>query len=195
MPNANPNPNPNANPNTKIATNPGRFLTLLERDGWEFCSRRTRSNAIISVVGIVAITRDQRVLLIEQHRVPLGKTVVEIPAGLVGDHAGQVEDDAIAAAVRELREETGFEGSNWRVLAHGPISAGLSDETMTLVMCTNATRVGPPQFDGEESIVTHEVPLADVGAFIEKATREGKLIDVKVPGAIALAREVLRTLP
>jgi len=169
----------------KVAANPGRFLTMMERDGWEFCTRRSKSGGTVGVVGIVAITRDEKVLLIEQVRVPLGKVVVEIPAGLVGDHGA--EDDVIAAAKRELGEETGFEGEGWRVLAEGPTSAGMSDEVMTLVMCVNARRVGPPQFDGEEQIVTHEVALAEVGAFIDAARREGKLIDIKAPGAIAMA--------
>lgn len=176
----------------EIAANPGRFLTLMTRDGWEFCTRRNKSGGAVGVVGIVAITRDEKVLLIEQHRVPIGRVVVEIPAGLVGDHAA--EDDAIGAAKRELREETGFEGEGWCVLAHGPTSAGMSDEVMTLVMCVNARRVGPPQFDGEEQIVTHDVALADVPAFLDAAARAGKVIDIKLPGAIAMARELLRRI-
>lgn len=178
---------------TKVAANPGRFLTLMTRDGWEFCTRRSKSGGTVGVVGIVAITHDEKVLLIEQVRVPLGRMVVEIPAGLVGDHGA--EDDVIAAAKRELREETGFEGDGWRVLAEGPTSAGMSDEVMTLVMCENARRVGPPEFDGEEQIATHEVALADVARFLAAAQREGKLVDIKVPGAIALAREAIRSRP
>lgn len=174
-----------ASDDAKIAANPGRFLTLMDRGGWEYCSRRSRDGAAVGVVGIVAITREEKVLLIEQVRVPLGKVVVEIPAGLVGDHGA--EDDVIAAARRELMEETGFVGEGWRVLAEGPTSAGMSDEVMTLVMCENARRVGPPEFDGEEQIVTHEVALGEVAAFVEAARRAGKLVDIKAPGAIAMA--------
>lgn len=169
----------------KIAANPGRFLALMDRGGWEYCTRRNSRGGTVGVVGIVAITHDAKVLLIEQVRVPLGNIVVEIPAGLVGDHGA--EDDVIAAAKRELREETGFASGHWRVLAEGPTSAGMSDEVMTLVMCESARRVGPPEFDGEEQIVTHEVALADVATFLAAAQREGKLIDIKVPGAIAMA--------
>jgi ADP-ribose pyrophosphatase len=178
-----------SNGGAKIAANPGRFLTLMDRGGWEYCSRRKGDGAAVGgaavgVVGIVAITREGKVLLIEQVRVPLGKVVVEIPAGLVVDHGA--EDDAIAAAKRELMEETGFVGEGWRVLAEGPTSAGMSDEVMTLVMCVDARRVGPPQFDGEEQIVTHEVALGDVAGFVEAARRAGKLVDIKVPGAVAM---------
>ena len=54
----------------------GRYLDLVERDGWEYS---TRSNAS-AVVVIVAVTRDRRLLLVEQFRKPVGARVIDLPA-------------------------------------------------------------------------------------------------------------------
>ncbi len=61
---------------------------------------------------MLAITDENKVLLIEQFRPPLGKTVVEIPAGLAGD----ISEGETADRSRTTRalEETGYEAAEWR---------------------------------------------------------------------------------
>ena len=61
----------------------GRYLSLLERDGWEFASRCNASGVVV----LIAITDAGELLLIEQYRKPVQAPVVELPAGLVGDAA------------------------------------------------------------------------------------------------------------
>jgi len=61
----------------------GKFLSLVSNGRWEFTTRVGTAG----VVAIVAVTDDDRVVLVEQFRPPVGKFVVEIPAGLVGDTA------------------------------------------------------------------------------------------------------------
>ena len=51
------------------------------------------------------------VILVEQYRVPLGKYCLELPAGLIGDETEG--EDALASAVRELEEETGYRAAQW----------------------------------------------------------------------------------
>ncbi|MGC4031951.1 MAG: hypothetical protein QM754_09505 [Tepidisphaeraceae bacterium] len=70
----------------------GRFLKLVRKDSWEYV---VRPNAT-AVVGIIAMTPERRLLLVEQHRVPVGGPVIELPAGLVGDTDSA--EDLIAAA-------------------------------------------------------------------------------------------------
>src|SRR3546814_15962673 len=62
-------------------------------------ARNIRAAVIIAV-------EDGHVLLVEQYRVPLGCNCLELPAGLVGDHEDGEADDPLAAAGRELEEET-----------------------------------------------------------------------------------------
>ena len=59
----------------------GEFLRLLRRRHWEFVER-TNSRA---VAVIVAVTPADELVLVEQHRWPVGRPVIELPAGLVGD--------------------------------------------------------------------------------------------------------------
>ncbi|MEM7699899.1 MAG: NUDIX hydrolase, partial [Verrucomicrobiota bacterium] len=82
----------------------GRFIDLCRTArGWEYA---TRSNAK-GCVAILAETDDKRVVLVEQFRPPVGKRVIELPAGLAGDIPLQEEEPLVVAAKRELKEETG----------------------------------------------------------------------------------------
>src|SRR5829696_410163 len=85
----------------------GRHLSVLARGTWEYASRNTRRPA----VGIVAVTDDGKVLLVEQRRPPVNRNVIELPAGLAGDIAGAEHESLLEAAQRELLEETGYTAS------------------------------------------------------------------------------------
>ena len=52
-------------------------------------------------------------LLVEQHRPPVNQTVLELPAGLVGDLSNQPLENLEQAAKRELLEETGYHAAKW----------------------------------------------------------------------------------
>lgn len=152
----------------------GRFLRLIRRDGWEYASR-TNARA---VVGIVAVTPAGGLLLVEQERLPVGATVIELPAGLVGDEAP--DEDLAVAAGRELVEETGWEAERLQILGRGPSSAGLCDEITTLVRAAGLRRVGAGGGVAGERITVHEVPLAGVPAWLAAQERAGRLIDHKI---------------
>jgi ADP-ribose pyrophosphatase len=108
----------------------GRHLSLLARESWEFASRNTRRPA----VGIVALTDDNRVVLVEQYRAPVQRNVVELPAGLAGDLAGAENELLLDAAKRELLEETGYVARHWTELGRGYSSPGLTDEAIVLFL-------------------------------------------------------------
>ena len=90
----------------------GRFLSLVSQNGWEFATRVGSTG----VVAIIACTDDDEVLLVEQFRPPVGRNVVEIPAGLAGDITGSESEAFEEAARRELLEETGYGGGEWHYL-------------------------------------------------------------------------------
>ena len=91
--------------NNDITRYAGRYLSLLERDGWEFASRSNASGVVV----LVPVTGQGEIVLVEQFRKPVGKNVVELPAGLVGDHEDP-DESVLSAARRELEEETGLSG-------------------------------------------------------------------------------------
>jgi len=153
----------------------GNWLRLCRRGRWEF-AERTHGEGMAVI--IVAATPDDRVLFVEQPRVPLGARTIEMPAGLVGDQAG--EDSLEAAAHRELVEETGWRPSRVEVLLVGPTSSGMSSERIAFVRATGLERVGPGGGDESECITVHEVPRAEAPAWLMRKAREGYEVDLKL---------------
>jgi ADP-ribose pyrophosphatase len=161
----------------------GKFLELVAIGHWEL-ARRIRGS---TPVGIVAVTPDRHIVLISQFRVPVGKVVVEIPAGLVGDGEADVGETWQMAAGRELREETGYTATGFELLMEGPTSAGLTSECIRLVHAKGVTRVGEQMPDGDEHITVHLIALEKVEAFLAEQVAAGCLVDPKVYAALYFA--------
>jgi ADP-ribose pyrophosphatase len=157
----------------------GHYLSMLERDGWEFASRSNASGVVV----LVAVTSAEEIVLVEQYRKPVGALVIELPAGLVGDLTDPDEPILVAAA-RELEEETGYAASQLEVLMACPSSAGMSDEVVTFVLAKGLTRIGPGGGDDSEDIEVHIVPLADVDAWLSRQQSTGKALDPKIYAAL-----------
>ncbi|MEY3897814.1 MAG: hypothetical protein RLZZ214_3335, partial [Verrucomicrobiota bacterium] len=81
-----------------------RWLGLFRIGHWDFV-RRPNSDA---AVGILAITPERELILVEQFRIPMQRQVIEVPAGLVGDEPEFAGESLAATAGRELLEETGY---------------------------------------------------------------------------------------
>jgi len=82
----------------------GQFLRLRIKDGWEYVERPNCTGAVI----IVAVTTAGHLVLTEQFRIPIGKSVIEYPAGLIGDAGAQRE--TYAQAARRAQSCPGFCG-------------------------------------------------------------------------------------
>lgn len=98
-----------------------------------------------------------RLLLVKQYRPAVDAVTVEFPAGLIDE--GETPSQA---ALRELREETGFLGNVTAVHPPTPLSPGLSDESVVLVEVDvqGAKKPLPQQLDSSENIHVISVPLA-----------------------------------
>jgi ADP-ribose pyrophosphatase len=157
----------------------GRYLRLVNWSGWEFAERSRGLEA----VAIVAVTREKELILTEQFRVPLGKSVVDLPAGLVGDEG---EDTLESAASRELEEETGFKARSFRRVFSGPTSAGLSNEVLNLLFASGVTKVGDGGGVSGESIKVHVVKLDRLLGWIRRYEKTGGMVSPNVLVALAL---------
>jgi len=158
----------------------GKFVRMLSNNGWEYASRKNLSG----IVGIIAVTDKKELLLIEQFRPPVGKIVIEIPAGLAGDIKGSEDEALVKAARRELLEETGYTARTFKRVASGVPSAGICDEVITLFFARGLKFTGESHGDGSEQITTHLVPVAKVEAWINKQRKAGKEVDLKVYSAL-----------
>ncbi len=147
-----------AEENERIALYQGQHISMVARGHWEFVTRNTCRPA----VGIVAITDARNVVLVEQYRPPVGRTIFELPAGLAGDLATAEDEPLVEAAKRELLEETGYAATRWTELGSGYSSPGLTDESIVLFLAEGVTKHGPGGGDDNERITVHEVAVDDV---------------------------------
>lgn len=159
----------------------GRFITTRKRGRWEYVSRARGIKAAV----ILAIDEEDHVILVEQYRVPLGKACIELPAGLIGDEEGSQAEDATAAAVRELEEETGYQAERMEVLGEFWSSPGMVCESFTLLRAYGLTRVGDGGGTDGENITVHRVPLAGVAEAVAHWRAQGYGIDVKMLALLA----------
>ncbi|MDO5505528.1 MAG: NUDIX hydrolase [Pseudoxanthomonas suwonensis] len=153
----------------------GQWLRLVRIGHWESCER-THGQGMAVIV--IAVTPDDEVLFVEQHRIPLGASTIEMPAGLVGDDHDH--DSLESAARRELVEETGWEPGRVDVLLVGPTSAGMTNERIAFVRATGLRKVGSGGGVGDEAITVHAVARAQAPAWLLRKQAEGHELDLKL---------------
>lgn len=119
-------------------------------------------------VGVVALDTEDRVVLVGQFRYTLDVWSWEIPEGGV-----PFDEDPLAGAKRELREETGIEAREWVELARVHLSNSVSDEGGILYLATGLEQ-GEARPDGTETgIEVRRVPFAEALAM----TLDGRITD------------------
>ncbi len=102
-------------------------------------------------VNIIARTRDGRFLLIDQYRHGLQETAYEIPAGCVEPSDASM----LAAAQRELLEETGFGGGEWRQLTVIAPNPATQNNLTYCFVATDVERLGDQTPDATEDLRLH----------------------------------------
>jgi ADP-ribose pyrophosphatase len=164
----------------------GRFLRLVQTGGWEFVERVRASG----VVALVAVTAEGELILTEQFRRSQNGRVIDLPAGLAGDGPGS--EELVAAARRELIEETGYDARRFTRLADAPTSPGLTTEVVTFFRAAGLNQVGTGGGIEGEDIVIHTIKLARADAWLRRQSRAGKRIDCKVYAGLYFAQQARR---
>ena len=134
-------------------------------------------------VVMVALDKSDNVLLVNQYRAPLGKKLLEIPAGII-----EKAEDAEATVIREMQEETGYKPQKVDFLLGFYTSPGFSNEYLHLYLVTDLI---PSRLEAEDtaSIELVRVPVSQVKELI----LSGRIQDAKTIAGLLLFLEYRKT--
>ena len=130
---------------------------------------------------IAALTEDKKLVMVRQYRKPADKVMLEVPAGKIDPGEKPLE-----AAVRELKEETGYTAAKVEFLTQFYPSVGYSEEVLYLYLCTGLTP-GETNFDENEAIDIEEVELDR----LFKMAMSGEIDDAKTLIAILMVKALV----
>ena len=126
---------------------------------------------------VVPIDSDGNVVLVRQYRYPVGKTLLEAPAGIIEE-----DETPETGAQRELQEEIGFRARSLRYLGGFWSTPGFCDERMHVFLATDLepSRLEP---DADENIAVERFSVSEIREMI----RNGEIEDAKSIAALLMA--------
>lgn len=133
-------------------------------------------------VAVVARNDAGEVALLHQYRHPIGRRLLELPAGLLD---GGPEETPVQAAQRELAEEAGLAATSWRTLVDLDSSPGFTDEAVRVFLAEDlrAVDTGEQRHEEADLVVTWR-SLDDAVA----AVFSGEIVNaIAVAGLLATA--------
>ena len=127
-------------------------------------------------VAIIAITADNKFLLVEQYRKALERSIIEIPAGKL-----EPGEEPAVTARRELAEETGYDCEELTYIQTFATSPGFADEVIHLYVARNLIKLTEPaELDEDEFVELMEVSVEEA----ETMVADGRIYDAKTAFAV-----------
>lgn len=158
----------------------GKYITVKKQGTWEFVSRSRGIRAAVILPIEDHPDHGPRLILVEQYRVPLGKSCLELPAGLIGDDDSASDEAPLDAAIRELEEETGYRAAQMIDLGEFFSSPGMVSESFTLFRARGLVKIHEGGGVSGENITVHAVPISQIAAYVADRRAEGMVMDVKL---------------
>ncbi|MBA4150255.1 MAG: NUDIX hydrolase [Verrucomicrobia bacterium] len=123
----------------------------------------------VNWVNVIATTPDDQIVLVEQYRHGSDTVELEIPGGMMDPE----DQSPILTGLRELREETGFEGKSDTAEIIGKIlpNPAIMSNICYTVLVENCVCKHPVAFDGTEDLITKLVPISSLPDLV----RHGKI--------------------
>lgn len=153
-------------------------------ENWLFTLRRERFRArvgelahdffvlhLADCVNVIAVTPEQRVVLVRQFRAGSRADSLETPGGLV-----EPGEDPLIAGPRELREETGYAGGPPRLVGTLWSNPSLLTSRATTIVVPEAQLVASPQLDEREMIDVTTVLVTEIPLLIQNGRIDHSLV-------------------
>lgn len=135
-------------------------------------------------VAIIALTEEGKLVLVEQYRKALERTLIEIPAGKID--FGEAPE---VTAVRELEEETGYGAKEFTYIQSFATSPGFADEIIHLYLAQELFEIEEPALgDEDEFIGLLEVTIEEAGEMVAS----GQIFDAKTAFAVLYVKNLLQ---
>ena len=132
-------------------------------------------------VNVIALTTDERVVMLRQYRPGIDRVCLEIPGGMIDPG-----EDPLAAGLRELAEETGYTGGHAELIGKVAPNPAIQNNALYTVLVTGVTLTQPPEPDPGEVLAVHTAPIAEVLDQVRTGAIEHALV------VVAFAHYVLR---
>lgn len=161
----------------------GRLLEV-HRDEVRLPDGRTSVREYIrhrGAVVILALDQDGKILLERQHRYPLGRDFIELPAGKIDPG-----EDTLACARRELLEETGFEADEWTYVTTVYPCIGYADERLVFYLARSLAWRGHRR-DADEFLEVFALPVAEALDWV----RTGRICEAKTVAGLFWLEKIL----
>lgn len=126
-------------------------------------------------VAVVALTKDQRIICVRQYRYAVGRVTLEIPAGKL-DNVGE---EPYEAALRELREETGFSCKSLSHIGELMTSPAILSEVIYMYLAEGLVP-GEVDPDDDEFLEIEAIPAAE----LKRRIIDGEITDSKTQAAV-----------
>lgn len=125
-------------------------------------------------VNVIARTAKDELVMVEQFRHGSSTVELEVPGGMIDPE----DPSPIAAGSRELREETGYEGDNGRIIGEVWPNPAIQSNTCYTALFDNCELKHAHEWDQAEELVTHLIPIADIPGLVASGKIKHSLVVV-----------------